>query len=398
MIPPKFEYVAPGTLEEAMKVLSANPGAKILAGGHSLIPDMKLHRAAPAMLVDISKIAGLKGISREADGSYKIGALTTHAEVAADAELSKSHPVMSEALYQLGDVQVRNRGTIGGNIAMGAQAYDIPAVAMALDAQINTIGPNGSRSVAADQFTFGLHQTVLGTGEIITSISIPGSENARGSSYEKFRNPAYGSAIVGIAAQVTRTPDGKVESCRVAVTGATAIPRRLRSVEKALEGKIPDKRSIAAAAQAASEGLETVTDLFASGEYRAHLVKVLTERALGRAVERSIVPNSVSGTTGSKAYLIVQQGQNVGQRYNLKEGTTTIGRSPESDIRLEESYIARHHAVIKQQGEAFTLIDLGSELPTQVEGKALEPGEPVVLMPRAIITLGMIAFRFNISS
>jgi aerobic carbon-monoxide dehydrogenase medium subunit len=289
MIPVRFDYIAPDSLQEAVQLLSQNVGASILAGGHSLMPDMKLRRVAPSLLVDLRKLQTLRGIEhRENDGGLRLGAMTTCAEIAASEEVRNNYRALAEAALSIGDPQVRNCSTIGGILAHNDPAADLPAVALALEATINTVGPDGTRAMRADEFIMGSFKTRLAPREIITSVDLPVHVARTGSAYEKFKHPASGYAVCGVAAVVEPGASGTVGKCRVAVTGAASRATRLRAVEATLEGREPTTGNIAAAAgHSSDEELTFVTDLFASAEYRAHLTRVLIERAITRAVERA---------------------------------------------------------------------------------------------------------------
>jgi carbon-monoxide dehydrogenase medium subunit len=278
--PQQFEYVRPSSVEEAIGILSSNPDSKVLAGGHSLIPAMKLRLAAPGTIVDIGKIDGLSGInSRE---GAKIGAMTTYAEIVDSDELG-DFPVIQDATKQVGDPSVRNRGTIGGSMAHNDPAADLTAVVLALNGSVTAQGKSGSREIAADDLFVGLLTTSLTEDEIITSVNIPTDFSNAKQAYVKHPHPASGYAVVGVAVAI-KEKDGKVESARIAVTGAPEHAKRATSAEAALVGKTLDANSIAAAAVVAADDLgELNGDVYASPEYRAHLVRVLTRRALTKA-------------------------------------------------------------------------------------------------------------------
>jgi carbon-monoxide dehydrogenase medium subunit len=284
MIPAQFEYSAPATLSEALAALSQNPEAKALAGGHSLLPAMKLRLSTPPVLVDLRKIADLRGVSANG-GGWRIGAMTTHDQVANSSNL-KAYGALIDAASIIGDTQVRNRGTIGGSLAHADPAADLPAVVLALEATINATGSSGSRSIAIDDFFTGLFETTLGEGEILTSIDLPAPAANSGSAYAKFANPASGYAMVGVAARVTLS-GGNAQNVRVALTGAADHAVRLSSVESALEGKPITAESIAAACEQAGAGLDLLGDIHASAEYRAAMIKVYARRALSKALERA---------------------------------------------------------------------------------------------------------------
>jgi carbon-monoxide dehydrogenase medium subunit len=278
--PQQFEYVRPSSVEEAIGILSSNPDAKVLAGGHSLIPAMKLRLAAPGTIVDIGKIDSLKGV--DARGGARIGALTTYAAIV-DSDKLGDFPMLQDATKQVGDPSVRNCGTIGGSMAHSDPAADLTAVVLALNGSVTAQGKGGSRDIALDDLFIGLLTTSLTEDEIITSVNIPNDFAGAKQAYLKHAHPASGYAVVGVAVAV-RDNDGKVESVRIAITGAPEYAMRATSAEAALAGKALDADSIAAAAALAADDLgELNGDVYASPEYRAHLVRVLTRRALTRA-------------------------------------------------------------------------------------------------------------------
>lgn len=270
MFPAKFEYYAPTSLNEAVALLSGNKDAKVLAGGHSLLPAMKLRLANPPVLVDIGKIPGLTGIRASSDG-VTIGALTTHATVARSKDLSVNYAVLPEAAAMIGDPQVRNRGTIGGSLSHADPGADYPAVMLALGAEIKTVGPKGERTIPVDDFFTGLMTTALHSDEVMTEVHIPALPPHTGCAYVKFQNPASRYAIVGVCAVVTLDKAGQINRARVGITGACDSAIRARSTEAALQGKSPDEATLVAAADQASHGLDCLADLHASAEYRAHL-------------------------------------------------------------------------------------------------------------------------------
>jgi carbon-monoxide dehydrogenase medium subunit len=278
--PQQFEYVRPSSVEEAIGILSSNPDAKVLAGGHSLIPAMKLRLAAPGTIVDIGKIDSLVGVT--SDGGVKIGAMTTYAAVI-DSDKFGEFPVVTEATKQVGDPSVRNRGTVGGSMAHNDPAADLTAVMLALNASITAQGKGGSRDIALDDLFVGLLTTSLNEDEIVTSVNIPTDFAGAKQAYLKHAHPASGYAVVGVAVAI-KEKDGKVDSVRVAVTGAPEYAKRSSAAEAELVGKALDAESIAAAAAVAADDLgELNGDVYASPEYRAHLVRVLTRRALTKA-------------------------------------------------------------------------------------------------------------------
>jgi carbon-monoxide dehydrogenase medium subunit len=278
MIPAEFDYVAPASLDEALRILADRPDeAKLLAGGHSLIPLMKLRLAQPALLVDLRRLSDLRGIFVDRGGNLRIGPLTTHAEIASSSDVMSTAPALAQAAREIGDRQVRARGTIGGSLAHGDPAADLPAVMLALGATIALRSAGGQREVPAEQFFTGVLETAVQANEVISEITVPA---ARRSTYVKFPNPASHYAICGVAAAVQ--DNGAAGAVRIGVTGAAPVAFRATSAETALQGRSLDASSIAAAAAQAHDGRELLGDLHASAEYRANLVRVLTRRALER--------------------------------------------------------------------------------------------------------------------
>jgi carbon-monoxide dehydrogenase medium subunit len=281
-----MDYYRATSLNDAIKVLEKNKGAKLLAGGHSLIPSMKLRVANPPMLVDIGHVKGLRGI-KVGRKNVTIGALTTHATVAASAELREACPILVEAAGLIADRQVRNRGTIGGSLANADPASDYPTLITALDATLTATGPKGEREIEARKFFKDLFTTGLKRDEILTSITVPayGNMPGMGGAYLKHRHPASSYAVVGVAALIG-LEDGKVARAVVVVGGVTANPTHAKSVESALTGMEPTEENI----EAATDQMDidaTLGDSYASAEYRAHLAKVMAKRALLLAAERA---------------------------------------------------------------------------------------------------------------
>jgi aerobic carbon-monoxide dehydrogenase medium subunit len=282
-----FEYHVPTTVQEAISLLSQYGGeAKLLAGGHSLIPIMNLRLAQPKALIDIGKIPGLVGI-REEGGTIVIGAMTTHWLIESSALLKEKVPILPEAAAVIGDVQVRNRGTIGGSLAHADPAGDFPAVAVALDMQLKAVGPKGERTLKAREFFVDILTTALQPDEILTEIRVPAFAARTGSAYEKFPNPASRYAIVGAAAVVTVDGNGVCQKAAVGLNGVSGKPVAAVGVEQALIGKRLNDQTIQEAATKAADGLEPLGDIFASAPYRAHLARVYTKRALARASGRA---------------------------------------------------------------------------------------------------------------
>ena len=280
MIPAEFDYEVASSAADAMRLLGQSEDAKLLAGGHSLIPLMKLRLARPTLLVDISRIEALRGV-RDAGDHLEIGALTRHADIET-SDLVKQHcPILAHTASLVGDRQVRHMGTIGGSCAHGDSASDLPTICQALDAQFVIQGASGERTVAAHDFFKGFFETALAHGEILTAIRVP--KTSAGWSYIKFRTRALDWATVGVAALVDRQ-NGSISGARVAFTNMATIPLRASAVEQALVGAGPDR--IAAAAAHAPEGTDPPSDTWATADFRRHLVQVLTRRAVEEAFAR----------------------------------------------------------------------------------------------------------------
>ena len=277
MIPPEFDYVAPDTLDEALQALRGNEDAKILAGGHSLLPLMKLRLAAPTLLVDIRRVPGLEGIQRD-DGTLRIGAMTTHAAMARDASLG----LLAEAAKTIADPQVRYRGTLGGSLAHGDPASDQLALLLAYEGSVVVRGASGERQIPAAELFVDYLTTAIGEDEVLTEVRYPALEGY-GFGYEKFNRRHEDWAMVAVGALVKRGADGTCEDVRVGLTHMGPVPLRATATEQALRGRPLDAQSIAAAAEQAADGTEPPADLNASSEYKAHLARVLCRRALEAA-------------------------------------------------------------------------------------------------------------------
>ena len=281
-----FDNYRPETVAEAIDLLSSVDGARPLAGGHSLLPAMKLRTANPAEIVDLTFIEGLKDISQEGD-TIRIGALTKHAAVCISPVLREHNKLISFTARHIGDPQVRNRGTIGGSIAHADPAADYPTVLRALGATINVSGPSGDRSIAADDFFVDLFTTALADGELVTSVEIAAYGAGTGGSYQKHRHPASSYAVVGAAAYVS-VDNGTCSAARIAVGGVTGKAERAEAAEAALVGNPVAAEAITTAASHVSEALgNPMGDAYASGEYRVYLASVLTRRALADAFDRA---------------------------------------------------------------------------------------------------------------
>lgn len=286
-IPAAFDYHVAKTVDEAIALLGQyGDEAKLLAGGHSLLPTMKLRLAQPGHLIDLGRIDGLSYI-REANGSVEIGALTIYNKIENSDLLRRRFALLPEGTALIGDQQVRNRGTIGGSVAHSDPAADMPGLVLALKANIVARGPNGEREIAADDFFQDLFTTALEPNEVVTAIRIPLLPAHSGSAYEKLANRASHYAVVGCAAVVTLNDDNTCASASVVITGASVKPTRASAVEDALSGKNLDEATITAAASHAADGLELVEDIHGSKAYRAQMTAVMVKRALSRAVERA---------------------------------------------------------------------------------------------------------------
>jgi carbon-monoxide dehydrogenase medium subunit len=284
MISTEFEYARATSLDDALaKLGAANGGGKLLAGGHSLIPLMKLRLSEPTLLIDIARIPGLSGIKSK-DGGIEIGAGTVHHDVAASDLLRQSCPVLAEAAADIGDPQVRNRGTLGGSLAHADPAADYPPVMLALDADIHIKGQSGARVVKAHDFFQGMFTVDLAANEIITGIHFKPVKSA---AYAKLHQRASHFAIVGVAAALD-VSKGVIQSARIGLTGASSHATRLTEVEQALTGKAASVESIDAAARLAGKSVTDVnSDLHASEEYRRAMIPVFTKRALSQALSRA---------------------------------------------------------------------------------------------------------------
>jgi aerobic carbon-monoxide dehydrogenase medium subunit len=286
MIPAQFDYLAPKTLKEAVAMLAEHGDrAKLLAGGHSLIPAMKLRLSQPELLVDLGRVRDLSYIN-EKDGQIRIGAMTTHYQIESSARLRSICPLLPETASYIGDVQVRNKGTVGGSLAHADPGADWPATMIALRADMVATGASGERIIKADDFFVDVLTTALHPNEILTEIRIPIPAAKTGQVYVKVAQPASGFAVVGIAVTLTRDA-GKCTAAGIGVTGLAPKAYRAEAVENALKGSPLDATSIARAATQVTDGVEANADLYASAEYRVHLAEVYAKRAIQRAAEKS---------------------------------------------------------------------------------------------------------------
>ena len=283
----EFDYFRAGTVAEASDLLRKHPGAKLLAGGHSLIPLLKLRLASPPALIDIGRIAELRGVTIK-DGTIRIGALTTHAELAASAMLREHCPALAEAAKLIGDPAVRNRGTIGGNVAHADPASDLPTVLTALGARFTSTGPDGTTMVDASDFFLGMMTTALGEHDLLAAIEVPAKRTGQGMAYVKFSHPASRYAVIGVAAALT-VSGGTCTSAAIAIGGLVPRPMRASAVEQVLTGQTLSAETIAKAAGQVSQDLgdDVLGDLYASAEYRTAVAPVWVKRALTAAADRA---------------------------------------------------------------------------------------------------------------
>lgn len=287
MYPAAFEYHAPTSVKEALGLLGKlGDDAKLLAGGHSLVPMMKFRLAQPKHLIDLRKVPGLSGI-RQDGHALVIGAMTTHWEVESSSVVKSALPVLSEVAGVIGDPAVRNKGTVGGSAAHADPAADWPAAMIALGAEFVCEGPKGRRTVKVDEWFKGLMATAVKEDEILVEIRVPVPAAGSGAAYMKFPHPASRFAVVGVAAVVTLDKQGVCANAGVAVTGAGTKAVRAKGVEAALKDKKLDAAAIEAAAQKAAEGVDVQADLQGSVEYKSHLCRVFAKRAITEAVKRA---------------------------------------------------------------------------------------------------------------
>ncbi|HEY5724748.1 MAG TPA: xanthine dehydrogenase family protein subunit M [Methylomirabilota bacterium] len=282
MYPAQFDYHTPGSIKEALDLLGKHKDdAKLLAGGHSLLPAMKFRLARPAHVVDLRKIPGLSGV-KEDGGTLVIGAMTTHYAVESSAVVKSKCGVLAQTAALIGDPMVRNMGTIGGSLAHADPAADYPATAIAVGAELVAEGPKGKRTIKVDDFFKGLMTTAVGADEILTEVRVPALAANQSAAYMKFPHPASRFAVVGVAAVLT-IDGGKCTKASIGITGAGTHAVRAKGVEAALAGKPLDAASIAAAADKAPDGVDVQADLQGSVDYKKHLLKVFAKRAIEAA-------------------------------------------------------------------------------------------------------------------
>jgi carbon-monoxide dehydrogenase medium subunit len=288
MFPASFGYVAAHSVEEALQLLTEHgEDAKLLAGGHSLIPAMKLRLSSPRTLIDLGTVAGLRGVRMDGN-TLMIGALTVHTDVAS-AELVRKHlPGLADAASVIGDVQVRNRGTIGGSVAHADPGADFPVILTALNASFILQSTSGNRTVAADDFFIDFYTTAMKPNEVLTEIRVPLPTSGTGTAYVKLPHPASGYVVVSVGALITRQPSGVCVLARVAVGGLGGSPIRAVASETELQGKSLTPDVIAAAAAKAAEETDPEGDTYASAEYKRHVATVYARRAIEAAVKRAV--------------------------------------------------------------------------------------------------------------
>ena len=282
-----FDYHAPGSLDEVLSLLREHgDDAKLLAGGHSLVPVMKLRFAQPKHLVDLRRVPGLVGI-REEEGALIIGAMTTYAAVQSSDLVDRRLPVLAEAVRVIGDPLVRNMGTIGGSLAHADPGADLPALALALDAELRVRGRGGERTVNAEDFFVGLMETALRPTDVLTEVRFQIPTGRAGAAYVKHKHPASGYALVGVAAIIRLTDGDRIDWARVAMTGLGVQPTRAEPVEWALTGQLASDELLATAARHAADGIEIREDLQGSRVYKANLASVCARHAIERALSRA---------------------------------------------------------------------------------------------------------------
>jgi carbon-monoxide dehydrogenase medium subunit len=286
MIPASFDYIAAKSLEDAISLLATHQeDAKVLAGGHSLLPAMKLRLTQPRVLIDLSRIKDLSYIKEEG-GQLRIGAMTTHFQIETSDLLRRVCPLLPETASHLGDMQVRNKGTIGGSLAHADPAADWPAPILALDAEIVAASGKGDRVIKASEFFVEMFTTALKPGEVLREIRIPAGKGMVAQAYKKVRHPASGFAVAGVAVHLALDGGGKCQSAAIGITGVSPKAYRASRVESALQGNALDSRTLAAAAAHAADGVDVNSDLYASADYRKQLASVYTRRALELALSR----------------------------------------------------------------------------------------------------------------
>jgi aerobic carbon-monoxide dehydrogenase medium subunit len=287
MLPASFGYVAARSVEEALQLLTKHgDDAKLLAGGHSLIPAMKLRLASPRYLIDLGSVPGLRGVHINGE-SLVIGALTVHADIAASDLVRKQLPGLADAASMIGDVQVRNRGTVGGSVAHADPAADLPVILTALNASFVLQSASGNRTVGAQDFFIDFYTTTIAANEVLTEIRVPLPPSGAGTAYAKLPHPASGYVVVSAGVLIHRQPSGQCESARIAIGGMGSNPIRAAATETALQGQPLTPDVIAKAAAKAADGSDPDDDSYASADYKRQVATVYARRAIEAAVERA---------------------------------------------------------------------------------------------------------------
>ena len=287
MFPASFGYVAAHSVEEALQLLTKHgEDAKLLAGGHSLIPAMKLRLASPHYLIDLGTVPGLSGVRVDGD-ALTIGALTVHADVASSDLVRNHSPGLTDAASVIGDLQVRNRGTIGGSVAHADPAADLPVILTALNASFVLQSPSGKRTVPAGDFFVDFYSTAMAANEVLTEIRIPLPPSGAGTAYAKLPHPASGYVVISAGVLINRQPSGQCASARVAIGGLGSGPGRAAATEAALQGQALTPQVIATASAKAAEGTDPDGDSYASADYKRHMATVYARRAIEAAVQRA---------------------------------------------------------------------------------------------------------------
>ncbi len=286
MIPAAFEYFRPASLSEALGLLQQyGDEAKVLAGGHSLIPLMKFRLAQPRYVIDLGRLSELEYI-RESGEHLLIGALTRHAALERSDLLQRRCPLLAETASRIGDVQVRNMGTLGGSLAHADPAADYPAAILALEAEMRAVSAQGERWIRAEDFFVDMLTTALAPGELLVEVKVPAVKPRTGTAYVKVPQKASGFALCGVAVRLSVNAEGVCEEVAVGITGVAPKAYRATAVEDALRGRKVDASALAEASEKAAEGVDPLEDIHASAEYRAHLARVQCRRALERALSR----------------------------------------------------------------------------------------------------------------
>jgi carbon-monoxide dehydrogenase medium subunit len=287
MLLSELEYVRPETVEEAVRLLSEHDNARVLAGGQTLINVMKLRFASPELLVDIGSIEGLRAITVGADGSVELGAMATYDDIERSEELARARPLLGEVAGKIADQQVRNMGTIGGNLCSNDPTNHFPPVLAALGGELAIAGPGGGRTVAADEFFRGVYETAVDPGEVLTSIRLPAPAPSEGTGFASLTIGRDGTGIVNVAAALRC--NGSIEAARVAIGCVAAVPVRASKMEAALEGVEPTKANVRLAAEGLGATLDPPGDVHASADYRRHVAEVLAVRAVLQAIDRALL-------------------------------------------------------------------------------------------------------------